>query len=166
MFAALSPSDCRLCGAPLENISRLRVCSECISAMQPISVGTCAIGGEELASRAPSAEIQTLSACIPRSGSQRRGFNQAEFIARATTRRLALPGRELTTNRLARQRATASQIGLTRPQRAEEIRGAFRVAYPGNIAGRGIWLIDRVLPTGTTASERLAKSGWRPSRAL
>ena len=115
-LAALVPSDCRLCGAPLENISRLRVCPKCISAMQPIFVGTGAIGGEAPARRAPSTEIQTVSACIPRSGSQRR-FNQAEFIARVAIRRLAMPGQELTTNLLAPEPATASPIG--RPQHAE-----------------------------------------------
>ena len=63
LLAALFPSNCRLCGAPLENISRLPVCPECIPAMQPISVGTCKVCGEGLAGLARSAEIQTCSAC-------------------------------------------------------------------------------------------------------
>ena len=84
---------------------------------------------------------------------RQRRFNQAELIARAAIKRLALPGAELATNVLLRRRATVSQIGLTRPQRAENIRGAFRVAHPEKIAGRGILLVDDVLTTGITASE-------------
>ena len=102
----------------MENISRLRVCPECISAMQPIWVATCAIAGKGPASRAASAEVQTVSAWIPLSGSQRR-FNQAEFIIRVAIRRPAMPGRELTTNLLAPERAPASAIALTGPQRVE-----------------------------------------------
>jgi ComF family protein len=50
LFATLFPSDCRLCGAPLVNISRLPVCEECLSAMRPISGGVCATCGERLVS--------------------------------------------------------------------------------------------------------------------
>jgi ComF family protein len=84
---------------------------------------------------------------------RRRRFNQAEIIARAALKQSAMPGTELATNLLVRQRATVSQIGLTRPQRIENIRGAFRIDYPERIAGRRILLIDDVLTTGTTASE-------------
>jgi len=84
---------------------------------------------------------------------RQRRFNQAELIARAAIKRMAMPGAELATNLLVRQRATVSQIGLTRPQRAENIRGAFRTAHLEQIAGRNILLIDDVLTTGTTASE-------------
>jgi ComF family protein len=212
LFAALFPSDCRLCGAPLENISRLPVCLVCLSAMQPIAVETCEICGEGLAS---PGEIQTCGPCresrpqfekagaygsyagelrefihllkyeqvlpaadllggmlaraivkleIPQpvlmipvplhsSKRRRRRFNQAEIIARAALKQSAMPGTELATNLLVRQRATVSQIGLTRPQRIENIRGAFRIDYPERIAGRRILLIEDVLTTGTTASE-------------
>jgi ComF family protein len=215
LFAALFPSDCRLCGAPLENISRLPVCLECLSAMQPISVGTCEICGEGLAGLSRSDELQTCGPCrearpwfekasaygsydgelrelihllkyeqvvpaadvlggmlakaiaklgisqsllvvpVPLHSTKRRQrrFNQAELIARAALKRLAMPSAKLATNLLVRQRATVSQIGLTRPQRAENIRGAFRVEHPERIAGRGILLVDDVLTTGTTASE-------------
>ena len=92
---------------------------------------------------------------VPLHSSKRRQrrFNQAELIARAALQRTTMPGAELATNLLVRQRATVSQIGLTRPQRAENIRGAFRVEHPEKIAGRSILLVDDVLTTGTTASE-------------
>jgi ComF family protein len=92
---------------------------------------------------------------VPLHSSKRRQrrFNQAELIARAAVKRMATPGAELATHVLVRQRPTVSQIGLTRPQRAENIRGAFRVEHREKIAGRSILLVDDVLTTGTTASE-------------
>jgi ComF family protein len=50
LFATLFPSDCRLCSAPLINISRLPVCEECLSAMRPIAGGLCSVCGERLIS--------------------------------------------------------------------------------------------------------------------
>src|SRR5262249_16948876 len=50
LFATLFPADCRLCGSPLVNISRLPVCEECLSAMRPITEGTCSVCGERLVS--------------------------------------------------------------------------------------------------------------------
>ncbi|MFZ0947999.1 MAG: ComF family protein [Candidatus Sulfotelmatobacter sp.] len=48
LFAVLFPSDCRICGAPLVEISRLPVCQECLNAMRPIGAGVCSICGERL----------------------------------------------------------------------------------------------------------------------
>jgi ComF family protein len=87
-----------------------------------------------------------------RSKRRERGFNQAELIARA-----ALKGAgfccELRADVLERTRPTVSQIGLTRAQRIENIRGAFRVPHLNRVAGRAVLLVDDVLTTGTTASE-------------
>jgi hypoxanthine phosphoribosyltransferase len=52
-----------------------------------------------------------------------------------------------------RRRETGSQIGLTRHQRRENLRGAFAVSDPTQILNRDILLIDDVYTTGTTASE-------------
>jgi ComF family protein len=46
LFATLFPSDCRLCGTPLVNISRLPVCLACLSEIQPIASGICSVCGE------------------------------------------------------------------------------------------------------------------------
>jgi glutamine phosphoribosylpyrophosphate amidotransferase len=54
---------------------------------------------------------------------------------------------------LVRQRETGSQIGLTRHQRRENLRGAFAVIDPAPVAQRNILLVDDVFTTGTTASE-------------
>ena len=42
------PSDCRLCGEPLTNISRLPVCRKCLCAIHRIDGGVCSICGERL----------------------------------------------------------------------------------------------------------------------
>ncbi len=83
-----------------------------------------------------------------------RGFNQAEMIARSALKQLARPERfELCSGVLVRRRETGSQIGLTRHQRRENLRGAFAVSDPTQIVNRDILLIDDVYTTGTTASE-------------
>ena len=99
---------------------------------------------------------------------RQRGFNQSELIARTALKNLGLKdlglknlglkneGKlnfQLLTDVLVRERDTVSQIGLTRPQRAENIRGAFRVPHPSRVAGHKVLLVDDVLTTGTTASE-------------
>ena len=48
LFTVLFPSDCRLCGAPLQNISRLPVCQVCLDAMAPLHVPVCRTCGERL----------------------------------------------------------------------------------------------------------------------
>src|SRR5262245_34202385 len=48
LFNIVFPSECRICGAPLTEISRLPVCSRCISAMSPIEGELCSICGEKL----------------------------------------------------------------------------------------------------------------------
>ena len=81
-----------------------------------------------------------------------RGFNQAELIARAAVKRL--PRRlELATGVLVRRRATISQVGLTREQRIENMRDAFRVRDAASLRGRTVIVVDDVMTTGTTLSE-------------
>jgi ComF family protein len=88
-----------------------------------------------------------------------RGFNQAELIARSALKQLSHPKRSapkrfaLCTGVLARRRETGSQIGLTRHQRRENLRGAFAVSDPARILNSNVLLVDDVYTTGTTASE-------------
>jgi ComF family protein len=97
----------------------------------------------------------TLVIPVPLHPSKRRqrGFNQSELIVRAALKHFPISGAELSTNVLERRRDTVSQIGLTRPQRNENIRGAFRVMHLNTVAGRNVLLVDDVLTTGTTVSE-------------
>lgn len=81
-----------------------------------------------------------------------RGFNQAELIARATAKHFA--GKvEIALGALVRHRETISQVGLSREERIENMRDAFRVVDRKRIAGRRIVLVDDVMTTGTTLSE-------------
>jgi ComF family protein len=75
----------------------------------------------------------------------RRGFDQAEVLARAAARRLGVPARPL----LVRARDTRAQARKTGPERRRALRDAF--AARGRADGR-ILLIDDVLTTGATAS--------------
>jgi ComF family protein len=83
-----------------------------------------------------------------------RGFNQSEMIARAALKQLARPERfQMLTGVLVRSRETRSQVGLTRHQRRENLRGAFAVTDSEQVSKRNILLVDDVFTTGTTASE-------------
>jgi ComF family protein len=221
LFATLFPSDCRLCGGPLVNISRLPVCRPCLSDVRPITGGVCSVCGERVLSPfAVSADETRCGLCrrlappfvravaygsydgglrelihllkyeqvrpaavvlgrmlaeavsglgpvwtkhpvvvvpVPLHARKlrQRGFNQSELIAHhATKLREGGDGKLVLHSRvLERQRETQSQIGLTRHQRRENLRGSFAVVKPEEIAGREILLVDDVFTTGTTVSE-------------
>ena len=102
----------------------------------------------------PCGDSVPLIVPVPLHKSKRsdRGFNQAELIARAAVKRL--PHRlELATEVLVRQRATISQVGLTREQRIENMRDAFRVLDRRRVSGCTVIVVDDVMTTGTTLSE-------------
>ncbi len=48
LFSVLFPSDCRICGEPLFELSRLPVCRECLAAIRPIGEEVCSICGGRL----------------------------------------------------------------------------------------------------------------------
>jgi ComF family protein len=217
IFSVLFPSDCRLCNTPLNNISRIPVCSECLAAIAPVREPQCVVCGDRLFSAqllmgdgrcqncrdfepefaravsfgeyegglrglvhllkyesvlpvAPalgrmlaSSIAELLPGCgdalplivpVPLHKSKRseRGFNQAELIARAAVKRLRQPI-EVATGVLVRQRATISQVGLSREQRIANMSDAFRVRDPRHVRGRTVIVVDDVMTTGTTLSE-------------
>jgi ComF family protein len=78
---------------------------------------------------------------------QQRGFNQSHEIARIVARRLHWP---LLARALRRTRDTASQVGLSRAQREQNLLGAFAVES-ALVEGRRVVLLDDVLTTGSTA---------------
>jgi ComF family protein len=78
-----------------------------------------------------------------------RRYNQSGVLARVIERQT---GVRLATEALRRIRPTEQQIGLSRPQRASNVQGAFKVASDrqSTIAGRRVVLIDDVLTSGAT----------------
>ena len=78
-----------------------------------------------------------------------RRYNQSGALARVISRQ---SGVKLAAEALRRVRPTEQQIGLSRPQRAANVQGAFKVApeRSAEIAGRRVILIDDVLTTGAT----------------
>lgn len=101
-----------------------------------------------------SSKIAVIPVPLHKRKQAQRGFNQAEMIARDALKQLSRPKRfDLCTGILHRRRETGSQIGLTRHQRRENMRGAFAVSDPTRILNRDILLVDDVYTTGTTASE-------------
>jgi ComF family protein len=78
-----------------------------------------------------------------------RKFNQAASLAREIARRT---GKPCETDLLARVKATRSQVGLTREQRADNVQGAFRCGEAARARGRRIVLVDDVMTSGATAN--------------
>jgi ComF family protein len=82
-----------------------------------------------------------------------RRYNQSGALARAIERQ---SGVRLRGDTLQRVRATEQQVGLSRPQRASDVQGAFKVSADrqAEIAGRRAIFIDDVLTSGATLDAR------------
>jgi ComF family protein len=116
-----------------------RMLAEAIEDLQPLLAGS---------------EVLVVPVPLHSRKLRQRGFNQSELIARAAVKLPPAANRlELSTTVLERRRETKSQIGLSRHQRRENIRGAFVVAKPGEVSGRNVLVVDDVFTTGTTVSE-------------
>jgi ComF family protein len=113
-------------------------------------------------------EIQTVDYVMPIplhvSRLKNRGFNQAFLLIREWPHliRAFHDGGEsgngahsvfINHNCLIRKTKTISQTGLGKDQRAQNIKGAFRVTEPSLIFGKRILLVDDVYTTGATAEE-------------
>lgn len=76
-----------------------------------------------------------------------RGFNQALLLAKHFQ---DIPlGRDV----LIRQRPTLPQVGLTSQERLANVKGAFLVQKPEQVAGKNVVLLDDVYTTGATVME-------------
>ena len=64
LFSVLFPSDCRLCGLPLLNISRLPVCPDCLE-IPPVPGKVCSICGERVLSAYADFDADGLRRCPP-----------------------------------------------------------------------------------------------------
>lgn len=79
-----------------------------------------------------------------------RGFNQAELLASLIKQ---INHIKIHTGLLKRIKPTRPQTKLTRPQRTDNIKGAFEVILPSAVKEKDILLIDDVFTTGSTANE-------------
>ena len=108
----------------------------------------------QLASEAPH-EMLVVPVPLHRSKFTQREFNQARSPAGHA---LGFPRKShpqwkltLASSTLVRLRATTSQAGLTPRQRRLNVRAAFSVSNPAEVASRHVLLIDDILTTGATA---------------
>ena len=102
------------------------------------------------------AELQSLAASIivpiPMHWTRRlaRGTNSPEQLAGCLGRAMKL---RIARRALVRSRRTPPQTMLPPEHRAENVRGAFRLARGRDLRGARVLLVDDVLTTGSTASE-------------
>lgn len=75
---------------------------------------------------------------------RRRGYNQSELLAKAVAKELGLPAWNL----LEQVRETDTQHNLTRAQRADNVRGAYRTKSAA--LGKRLLLVDDIVTTGAT----------------
>lgn len=90
-----------------------------------------------------------------------RRYNQAAELGRSIAHKTEKP---FFPEAIERAKATKNQVGLTRNQRLENVRSAFRVPPSSEIliAGKTVLLVDDVLTTGATANaacKALMKAG-------
>jgi len=95
-----------------------------------------------------------------------REFNQSLLLADQLSRHLARP---VSARNLVRVAATDPQSTLTRQARLRNLRNAFEIRRPQDLAEKRILLVDDVFTTGTTLNECakiLRKAGTGPVFAL
>lgn len=80
---------------------------------------------------------------------KKRGFNQAELLARELARTTRLPYE----NVLMRIHETPSQTVFTKEERKENVSGAFAAELKQCVYQKNIILVDDVITTGSTLSE-------------
>jgi ComF family protein len=79
-----------------------------------------------------------------------RGFNQAEILAEAISRKFGWPSRF---DLIKRRYQTFTQVGLKAAERQSNVKGIFQLGNEINLEGKKILLIDDVMTTGSTINE-------------
>jgi ComF family protein len=81
---------------------------------------------------------------------QTREFNQSLLLAKVIAKRLDIP---YSIDSMIRVRETRSQVGLSKKEREDNMKGAFSVTRKNEIEGQRILLVDDVYTTGATLRE-------------
>jgi ComF family protein len=123
---------------------QVRTCADVLGRMLAEAISGLMTGAEQ---------VMVVPIPLHRRKLRQRGFNQAESIAGDALKRLGPQRFALQPRILQRRRETQSQIGLTRHQRRENMRGAFAVLKPKLVKGQEILIVDDVFTTGTIVSE-------------
>jgi len=79
-----------------------------------------------------------------------RGYNQTEKLAKELSKILRIP---VISNNLIKTKSTLSQINLSGKEREQNLKNAFMLKNPSEIAGKKIFLVDDVYTTGSTMEE-------------
>src|SRR3990170_3366983 len=162
---ALFPRRCAVCRRAVPANESGAICGMCWAAIARIEGPQCPVCGSPFRSDAALSHSPThrCGACreTPPSFTQAVSAGLydgvlAEAIRGCKYRSLVklIPAlRPLWPDALQRIRWTDSQITLDRAQRRSNVRGAFRVRRPRQVAGRRVILVDDVYTTGATANE-------------
>jgi ComF family protein len=110
--------------------------------------------------------VAALAVPVPFWRGRRRGFNQAELLARPVARELGIP----LVRGVLRRRSRPPQTLVSPGSRHRNVRGAFRVRrLPDELLGTPLLLVDDVFTTGSTveaAARTLVRAGSGPVDVL
>ena len=92
-----------------------------------------------------------LITCVPmhQEDKTRRGYNQAELLARACAEIMGFPFEET----LEKFKRTKPQHKINAKERIKNVRGAFRLLDSKSVKGKHVLLIDDIITTGNTLGE-------------
>lgn len=76
-----------------------------------------------------------------------RGYNQTEMLAKGVS---GVTGIEVDCSSVKRTRFVQSQTSLTREERLENVKGAFKCVCPEQLEGKHVLLMDDVVTTGSS----------------
>ena len=93
------------------------------------------------------AETALIPVPLAKKKLKKRGFNQAEEIARELSAFFKIP---MLCNVLVKMKETSAQVELSGKEREENIKGVFVCKNPDAVKGKKILLIDDVFTTGST----------------
>lgn len=98
----------------------------------------------------PAGSILT-SVPLHKSKKSKRGFNQADLLAKKLGKKLNLEYKEL----LKREKNTKTQVAFDKSEREQNLRGAFSLLSSNSLdeKTRSIYIVDDVFTTGTTLNE-------------